>query len=271
MSFANNLAGKSKRASFQTAGGSSIKLRHPYLAGQLATGNASIDGSYDEIDISSSCKLDDEYFRAEPLMDSSKQVVMVDGSTVTITNDIQAGTINMQLVPTTGLVGSGDAIAAMQLIAASKDTVGGVLTLTEYINGKCITTFYYGISIKNVPQKIKVGNDVPVYSVQLLYAGWIVTVADSAASAQSIWAAGNDSGVTAIFKQLGINQGGADAATIGTAVGDTDINDTSLTSGIVNADATTLSGINADNDMLGVVYSDGNSVELLGTANKAST
>ena len=52
MAFGNNRAQKQARSHLQLAGGSNIKFRHPYLAGQIYT-----TGAVDEIDISGCCKL----------------------------------------------------------------------------------------------------------------------------------------------------------------------------------------------------------------------
>lgn len=265
MSFGPNLLGTAHRASFQTAGGMRVKIRHPYLAGQLATSasGASVDGSYDEVDISESAKLDDEFLRADPLMDSSKMIVLVSGSTVTITNDVQAGTMTLHLVPTTGLAGSGDGIVCMQLIAACKDSVGGVLTTQKDINGKTITKIFYGLSVANVPYEVLSGNDVPLYNCKLLFAGWIQTVSAASVSAKAIWAAGNTQGLSAIFKQYGINKADSasvNAATAGTQLGDSGMDDKSESEGIEDYDAANLAGITADNDMLGVVYDKDHSV-----------
>src|SRR5574344_1020210 len=268
MSFANNILGTSKRASFQTAGGSIIKFRHPYLSGQLAASDGSataITAAINTVDISSSCKLDSEYFRAEQSMDSAKQVVLVDGSVVTITNDVQAGTITLQCIPTTGLVGSGDAIACFQLVQACKDSVGRLLYITEYLNGKAITTVYYGVSVENVHNKIKQGNDVPVYPVKLLYAGWIQAVSSADASVQSIWAAGNNAGVAAIFNQFGINAGdNTDASAAGDTVGDSTLNneDTVANGAIANYDAKHLSDISENDAAASVAYKADTSVTL---------
>ena len=49
MAYGNNRKGKQPRAHFQLAGGSNIKFRHPYLAGQIESGSGSV---IDEIDIS---------------------------------------------------------------------------------------------------------------------------------------------------------------------------------------------------------------------------
>lgn len=267
MAFGNNLLGKAKRASFQTAGGTTMKFRHPVLAGQLGTG-ATMAGdvapaSFNEIDISSSCLLDDEYFRAEPIMNSSTQKVLVDGSTITITNDVLAGTITLQCLPTTGLVITGDAIAAFQLIVSSKDSVGGVLTMTEIINGKAINTIFYGVAVQKCPHKIKRGNDVPVYPVELSYAGWIQTVSESSLTATQVWAAGSQAGISAIFDQFGINKGNeADtkATQIGTQLGNAKLDDTSMNNGFANPDAAELAKITKNQEILGVVYQAGASV-----------
>ena len=48
MAYGNNRKGKQPRAHFQLAGGSNIKFRHPYLAGQIESGSGSV---IDEIDI----------------------------------------------------------------------------------------------------------------------------------------------------------------------------------------------------------------------------
>lgn len=224
MAFGNNLKGEQTRASFQTAGGCIMKFKHPYLAGAIA--NGSTNANIDEIDVSRSVKLADTFFSATPNQDSSAQVVMVDGSTTTITNHLLNGTITIPAIQTTGLVGSGDFVAACQLVKASKDSVGGTFTVTEFIDGKAITTLYYGVSIKNLPDKIKMGLDVPVYQIQLLYAGWIQAVSESASlNKRAIWASGNANGIEGFFEPYGVNQAstGEDAMSSTNVVNHSDI------------------------------------------------
>lgn len=195
MAFGNNRSAKQARAHFQLAGGSSIKFRHPYLAGQIDT-----EGAVDEIDISACCKLEGRFFEANPNQDSAKQVVLVDGSVVTIANRLLNGTITMPVIRTTGFVATGDFISALQLIKATGDTVGGLLYKTDFINGKAITKLYYGVTVQRVPDDVAEGNDVAVYNVQLLYAGWIEAVSTSTAeNKKKIWAVGNQSGLEAYF------------------------------------------------------------------------
>lgn len=195
MAYGNNRAAKQARAHFQLAGGSSIKFRHPYLAGQIDT-----DGAVDEIDISACCKLEGRFFEANQNQDSAKQVVLVDGSVVTISNKLLNGTITMPVVKTTGLVATGDFIAALQLIRTLGDSVGGLLYKTDYVNGRAITKLFYGVTPQRVPDDVSEGNDVAVYNIQLLYAGWIEAVSTSTAeNKKRIWAVGNQQGLEAYF------------------------------------------------------------------------
>ena len=195
MAYGNNRAAKQARAHFQLAGGSSIKFRHPYLAGQIDT-----DGAVDEIDISACCKLEGRFFEANQNQDSAKQVVLVDGSVVTISNKLLNGTITMPVVKTTGLVATGDFIAALQLIRTLGDSVGGLLYKTDYVNGKAITKLFYGVTPQKVPDDVSEGNDVAVYNIQLLYAGWIEAVSTSTSeNKKRIWAVGNQQGLEAYF------------------------------------------------------------------------
>ena len=204
MAYGNNRAGAQKRAHFQLAGGSVIKFRHPYLAGQIDT-----DGAIDEIDISACCKLEGRYFEANQNQDSAKQVVLVDGSVATISNKLLNGTITMPVVRTTGLIATGDFIAALHLIRSLGDSVGGLLYKTDFINGKAITRLYYGVTPQRVPDDVSEGNDVAVYNVQLLYAGWIEVIsATTEDNKKKIWAVGNQKGLAAYFNPY-ITQNGS--------------------------------------------------------------
>lgn len=204
MAYGNNRAQKQARAHFQLAGGSSIKFRHPYLAGQIDT-----SGSVDEIDISACCKFDGRFFEANQNQDSAKQVALVDGSVVTISNKLLNGTITMPVIKTSGLVAKGDFISALQLIRSLGDSVGGLLYKTDYIDGKAITKLYYGVTPQRVPDDVSEGNDVAVYNVQLLYAGWIEAVSTSTAeNKKRIWAVGNQKGLEAYFAPYETQDGG---------------------------------------------------------------
>ena len=203
MAYGNNRAGEQKRAHFRLAGGSVIKFRHPYLAGQIDT-----NGAIDEIDISACCKLEGRYFEANQNQDSAKQVVLVDGSVATISNKLLNGTITMPVVRTTGLIATGDFIAALHLIRSLGDSVGGLLYKTDFVNGKAITRLYYGVTPQRVPDDVSEGNDVAVYNVKLLYAGWIEAVSTTTEkNKKKIWAVGNQKGLEAYFNPYIIQNG----------------------------------------------------------------
>ena len=203
MAYGNNRAGGQPRAHFRLAGGSIIKFRHPYFAGMIDTGDGT---AIDEIDISACCKLEGRFFEANQNQDSAKQVVLIDGSTVTIANKMLNGTITIPAVPTTGEVGTGDFIAGCQLIRSIGDSVGGVITKPDYVNGKAITKVYYGVTVQRCPDDVSEGNDVAVYNVQLLYAGWIEAEsgAGDEVNKKAIWAVGSKNGIKGIYNPYDI-------------------------------------------------------------------
>ena len=195
MAYGNNRAGEQPRAHFQQAGGSIIKFRHPYLIGQVDT-----NGNIDEIDISSCLKLEGTFFNAQQAQDSAKQVVLIDGSVVTITNKLLNGRLSLPVIRTTGLVASGDFVSACQLIRATGDSVGGLIIKTDFRNGKAITRVYYGVTVQSCPDDISMGNDVPEYPVVMLYAGWIEAMSSTTTeNMKKIWAVGNANGLQAYF------------------------------------------------------------------------
>lgn len=221
MAYGNNRAGEQPRAHFRLAGGAIIKFRHPYFAGMIETGG---NTAIDEIDVSACCKLEGRFFEANQNQDSAKQVVLIDGSTVTIANKMLNGTITIPAIPTTGEVGTGDFIAGCQLIRSIGDSIGGVLTKTDFVNGKAITKVYYGVTVQRCPDDVSEGNDVAVYNVNLLYAGWIEAESGSDdLNKKAIWAVGSKEGIEAFYSPYNIqNQDG----TKGT--GDSMLKDTDL-------------------------------------------
>jgi hypothetical protein len=147
------------------------------------------------------------------------------------------GVASLRVLSTTGLVGTGDLIAAAHLIIASKDDLGGTLTVIQNINGKRRVTIFYGVSFKNLPHLKIAGNAVPVYPVTMLYAGWVQGVsANMSVNEKTIWAVGNKTGLTAVYKPYAIQEaenqanfyGGAPISSSTTGVG---VNDGDTASG----------------------------------------
>jgi hypothetical protein len=236
MAFGNNRAAARPRATFQTAGGCIIKFRHPKLSGQIS--NAT---QIDEIDVSRSVRLNDTFFDASPAQDSSFMEPLVDGSMIVITNHMLSGQAALQVIRTTGLVGTGDFVAAAHLIIASKDSEGGTLTVIENIDGKRIITVFYGVAFKNVPHLRKAGNAVVPYPVIMNYAGWFQGVGGDEATEQVIWAVGNKYGLKAQYKPYAIQAGETGSFYSGnpaaSAIGGMDASDVDSTSGDISTEA----------------------------------
>jgi len=202
MPYGNNRAVAKPRANFQTAGGSIFKYRHPFLSGQISGASP-----VDEIDVSRALRLNETFFDANPVQDSAIMEPLVDGSVITITNHLLAGELTLQVLRTTGLVGTGDFIAALHLVIASKDDVGGTLTVIETIDGKRLVTIFYGVSAKRVPHLKKAGNALVPYPVVLNYAGWVQGVsANLTANEKAIWAVGNKLGISSVYRPYGIQE-----------------------------------------------------------------
>jgi hypothetical protein len=202
MAYGNNRAAARPRASFMVAGGSIFLFRHPFLSGQISGASP-----VDEIDVSRALRLNDTFFDAQPAQDSSFQETLVDGSVITMTNHLMNGSAALQVLPTTGLVGTGDLIAAAHLIIASKDDVGGTLTVIQFINGKRRVTVFYGVSFKNVPHLRIAGNAVIPYPMTMLYAGWMQGIsANTDLNAKTIWAVGNKLGIKSVYKPYAVQE-----------------------------------------------------------------
>jgi hypothetical protein len=202
MAYGNNRAAAKPRASFQTAGGTIIKLRNPMLSGQINSASP-----VDEVDVSKALRLNDTFLDAVPLQDHAFMELLVDGSVITVTNHSLAGTMTLQVLRTTGFVGTGDFIAAAHLIIASKDTTGSTLTVIETIDEKRLVTIFYGVSFKSVPHLKKAGNAVVPYPVVLNYAGWVqASSANLEVNAKTIWAVGNKVGLKSVYKPYAIQE-----------------------------------------------------------------
>jgi hypothetical protein len=244
MAFGPNRSAARPGSSVQTAGGTIIKLRHPFLSYQINE-----NSPVDEIDVSSSLRLNDTFFDASPSQANSFQEVLVDGSTITVTNHLLNGRINLQVLPKGGFVGKGDFIAAAHLIVASKDDTLATVTVTQFINGVRRTTIFYGVSFENVPHLKIAGNSVVVYPITMLYAGWVQgAAANTDVNAKTIWAVGNKYGLKAVYKPYAIQEaenkndfyGGkpisGDVTGVGAVNADTPSGDIATLAGIGGAD-----------------------------------
>lgn len=210
MAYGNNRAGKQTRSNFRQAGGDNIIFKHPLLAGQISSTNASID----EVNMSASVKLDGIYFSADQAQENAKQVVLIDGSVVTVTNKLLNGVATVPAIPTTGYVRDGDLIACCQLIRSLGDDVGGLIIHQKRISGKVIVRVYYGVTVAACPDAREAGNDVAEYPIKFLYAGWIEADGGNLATAKrKVWAVGNAKGIEGFYTGYNIQNNNGETGT----------------------------------------------------------
>ena len=202
MPYGPNRWGVHPKSSAIKAGGIKMFFRHPKLAGHVFNGT-----NIDEIDVSRACKLNDTFLDAQPAMDSAYQEVLVDGSVITITNNLLAGTLTLQVLEQGGFVGRGCFITALQLVQSSGDSVGGTFTTVRNFDGITRVRVYYGVFVRNVPHERVAGNAVVPYPVQLYYSGWFDGVgSDEATTKDYIWAVGNSRGTKGVYRPFSENQ-----------------------------------------------------------------
>jgi hypothetical protein len=209
MAHGNNRDATAPGSSIQEAGGTIFLFRHPFLSAVISR-----NPLLDEVDVSKALQLNANFFQANPAQDSSFQELLVDGSTVAITNHSLAGTMTLQALSTTGFAGTGDFIACAHLIIASGDDVGGTFTVIRFFNGKKRIRMYNGVTFKNVPHELIAGNSVVPYPVVMQYANWIDGLGAASLSKKTIWAVGNQFGLTAAYKSFGGSEGFTDGAAL---------------------------------------------------------
>ena len=206
---ANNRFGRSTAAMFRVAGGSIYTYAHPFLTGQLGPAGRAmtpiLGDNINEVDISRSLRLNDQFFNAQAAQPNAIQEVMVDGSTITVTNHLMNGRMTLQVVPGTGLVRDGDLTAIAPFIVHAKDFVGGILTRRRFTSIGALTRIYYGVSFSEYPHDVDVGNAVPVYPMTMLYGGWIEGLLSGAATDRVLWAVGNQYGLRGNFRPFEIS------------------------------------------------------------------
>jgi hypothetical protein len=258
MAYGNNRAAARPGVSFVAAGGMSILYRHPILSGQIS-GSRIID----EIDVTKALRLNDTFFNAVPLQDSAVPEPLVDGSVLMITNHVMAGRATMQVLETTGHVGTGDFIAALHIVKASRDTEGGTLTTIRWFNGRKRIRVYYGVGVQNVPDEIIAGNAAVPYPVTLVYGGWFEGSGGIEMSTKTIWAVGNKYGLKGIYMPYAVQkaegtenggtakayfEGGPASSLIGGEGGSEAVDTGDIVTGVVAEDAEHTSVIPDAND-----------------------
>ena len=131
------------------AGQFSATLIHPLWNGGTPT---TIDGF----------RLEGQMVQAQQAMDSSKIIALANGNTLTITNNNGAGTLTFNVVKTGN---AGDMVKIANFLKKAGDSVGGLIRITQEINGVTEGTAFYACTVRSCPPLNIQGNDASDYQV----------------------------------------------------------------------------------------------------------
>lgn len=107
-------------------------------------------------------RLEGQMVQAQQAMDSSKIIALANGNTLTITNNNGAGTLTFNVVKTGN---SGDMVKIANSLKKAGDSVGGVIRITQEINGVTEGTTFYACTVRSCPPLNIQGNDAADYQV----------------------------------------------------------------------------------------------------------
>lgn len=107
-------------------------------------------------------RLEGQMVQAQQAMDSSKIIALANGNTLTITNNNGAGTLTFNVVKTGN---SGDMVKIANFLKKAGDSVGGVIRITQEINGVTEGTTFYACTVRSCPPLNIQGNDAADYQV----------------------------------------------------------------------------------------------------------
>lgn len=147
------------RNTVQSVGNSTYTLTHPLLNGGQPINWVGI-------------KLDIEFLTAKQQVDTSKVVLLVDGSAITLTNTAKAGMLTVNAVDTGGTVADGNPVACARELQQVGDSLGGQLRVATLINGVVNAITLLGFTLKTFDLLRLAGNDIPTYPIEWNYQDW---------------------------------------------------------------------------------------------------
>ena len=131
------------------AGQFSVTLIHPLWNDGTPT---TIDGF----------RLEGQMLQAQQAMDSSKIIALANGNSLTITNNNGAGSLTFNVVKTGN---AGDMVKIANYLKKAGDSVGGIIRVTQEINGKTEGTTFNACTVRTCPPLNIQGNDAADYQV----------------------------------------------------------------------------------------------------------
>lgn len=135
------------------AGQFTVTLIHPLWNGGIPT---TLDGF----------KLEGQVVQAQQLLPSSKIVALTNGGSIIITNNNNSGTITFNVTKTGK---DGDMATIANFLRTVGDSVGGIIRVTQELNGKTDGYTFAPCTVQQAPPLIINGNDAADYQVVWAY------------------------------------------------------------------------------------------------------
>jgi len=114
-------------------------------------------------------KLEETFLSSAQMMDTSKRVPLIDGSTAGLVNAVTAGILTFRCVRVGQSLNSGDLPTISSYIQKGGDQLGSSIIITYTFNGVTETWTFTGCLLVHTPPLILAGNDVAVYEIAFSY------------------------------------------------------------------------------------------------------
>jgi hypothetical protein len=146
--------------SVQSVGDFTASFTHPLINGGAVT---SLTGF----------KMEGDIVNTAQLMDNSKVIPLLNGDSITITNNNTSGTATFSACKLTGDTTKGDVTAIASALQKIGDNVGGTLRLSFGMNGGTYSMTFVTCTVKTCPPLKVAGTDIPDYAVEFNYADFL--------------------------------------------------------------------------------------------------
>jgi hypothetical protein len=114
-------------------------------------------------------KLDDTIVETTQLIDNSVMIVLVDGSTITLTNTVTAGTLKFAAVRHSNDYRRGDLVAYANHLLQLGAIVGSTIVIAFPFNGEMLRFTLANCNVKTLKQLTLAGNDVNTHEIEFNY------------------------------------------------------------------------------------------------------
>jgi hypothetical protein len=117
-------------------------------------------------------KMEGDILNTAQIMDNSKVVPLLNGNSITITNNNKAGTITFNACKLSGDMAKGDITEIATYLISQGDSQGGVLRISFGLNGTTYGITFIAVTVKTAPPLKVAGNDIPDYGIEFLYGSY---------------------------------------------------------------------------------------------------